>query len=84
MSLTQTFLFYFLYLGRQSFELPGRDDPRHPDGPDQAVGAAQPDPGHHAAVQDRSHQARVQGPELLSLPGQISAEVKMTKFLFKV
>ena len=62
---------YILFiLGRQSSELPGRDDPGHPDGPDQAVGAAQPDPGHHAAVQDRPHQARVQGPELLSLSGE--------------
>ena len=73
------FLLYFLYLGWQSSELPWRDHPGHPDGPDQAAGAAQPDPGHHAAVQDRSHQARVQGPELLGLPGQISTAVKMRK-----
>ena len=61
----------FLISGRQRIELPRRDDPGHPDGPGEADGASQHRAGHHAAVQDRPHQTRVQGPELLSIPGYI-------------
>ena len=57
----------------QDPQLQGRHHAGHLDGPHQTGRAPQHCPGHHAAVQDRPGQAKLQGRELLRLPGRLGS-----------